>query len=189
MRRGTLWMASGIVASALAGTGTMSEAVAQMRQQTLQEARHALQAISSGALQKFESAKGTAAAKAHPGMRKVWVTALNVPGQENKSYAGFKLAPLTIGGQTPGARVSATFNVSAYASMLALRIDVYEGGALKTHKTDYIDATGTYTLKTDPFTLQAGKQYVAVAWLGNITNAGGDYFFAVATIPEIKWEL
>lgn len=188
MRRGIPWIASCIVASALASSGTVPEVVAQMKQQTLQEARHALQAISSGALQKFESAKGTAAAKAHPGMRKVWVTALGVPGQENRSYAGFKLAPLTIGGQTPGAKVSATFNVSAYANMLALLVEVYEGGVLKTRKTDYVNATGVSTLTTDPFTLQAGKEYVAVAFLGNPTFSG-DHFFAVATIPEIKWEL
>ena len=184
-----------VVTAALIGLGglvAVPSAHAQIDTQLMQEFRNKAASLLSGYQPRASNTQGLAAAHAVVSSRKVWVSAFNVPGQVPQASAGFELAPLTVGGQFPGAKVTARFVVTErVGNKTRLFVAIYKNGSqVATKELPYVTQPGTFTLTTDPITLQAGAEYKAHAFV-NVLVAGGESGVcgAVATIPEIKWEI
>jgi hypothetical protein len=97
-----------------------------------------------------------------------------------------------VGGQFPGAKVTAKLVVSErVGNKTRLLVTIYKNGSpVETKELACVTQPGTFTLTTDPITLQAGAEYKAHAFV-DVMVAGGESGVcgAVATIPEIKWEI
>jgi len=104
--------------------------------------------------------------------------------------AGFHLPALRTAGAIPNARVSATFEVSRVLGDAWLHVGVVPGvfGSGPPLTTRKISTPDTYTVLSNPFTLDPNKDYDAVAWV-EVLDLCGDLCGAVATITELKWVL
>lgn len=191
MRTGIGWLGAGALVVAAGLPGLAGPAAAQINPQALQQVK--AQAAKAGAnLQKYTSVQGAAAAGVDVGARKAWAAALMAPGPQAQARAGFITAPISVGSSVAGAKVKATFNVSErVGGTTMVVVDVRRSGTPGTIavKEGWVTSTGTLTVMTDPFTLQAGAPYEARAYLYAWAHGTGSEVRAlVATISDIKWE-
>jgi len=157
----------------------------------VQQMKLALQRVQPSSWKKLEYATGAAAAVARPTSKRVWISTMKVPGQNNFAKAGFKLPPVSVGGSIPGARVKATFSIEAIEGYVGYEVMVVtEEGALINVASNSGSSTLTnYQLTSPTFTIEPNKHYVVSAdvWT-DVERAPGAVAWAVATISDISWD-
>lgn len=125
--------------------------------------------------------------------RKVWAVVMGCePAMQNAitrfSYSGFTLPALSVSGNLPDARVSATVVVSRVVGDAWIAVGAARGvlGSGPPWTSRRVTEPGTYTVLGNPFSLEPDREYKAGVWL-QATDLCGEVCAVVATVTEIKW--
>ena len=191
MAKRIVWLVAGVVlAASLGAVPPPAPPVGQANQQALQQARLvAQQTAVVDAVRTVNGACSGAMTQFMP--RMMYATSLNVPGTSQHAFAGFKTAPMSVGTTIPGATVRATVMVEKSAGPASVWLRVGYGNFVEVASAQGGGAgvTGPVQLVTKPFTLEPGKQYIAVVGI-EVQFAGSSEMigYGVGKLTEIKWE-
>ena len=192
MRPRTPLLVACLSAIAVVAPGTTRNAIGQVDQKTLESLRQIARAAAVYPPANIEQKVGAAAAKADIGTRKVWISALKVPGQQNEASAGFRIVPISLGAKISNAKVQATFDFAgATGGRVKPWVKVYPVGnptPISTASGPEVQGGDNRTVETQGFDLQAGTQYRAKAYVEVLADTSPNYICAAeVTITEIKW--
>ena len=123
--------------------------------------------------------------------KQVWATAMN-DGLEPKDYGeiGFSSISLENTSSMPwtGVTLSAVFDATMVQGNIQLGIRVYRDGVRFTGPYVWQYSSGQYTVKTDPFVMEPGHKYEAIAYVG-CYPVNQQLAAVIVKIVEIKWTI
>jgi len=190
MKNRLVWLAAGVVLAVFLGALPLRPVGAQTPKFTMEKARLLGQAppLPTGGM---GQAIGAGLGEVRIPMRKLWATALGVPGQKNSGSAYLTYASITSGAPIPGARVWASLDIGAAQGQVTWTISVMDGLS-QPGKATGSGAASAHThveLTTPPFTLQAGHTYLVGVRIDAScdSGAGCECAYLSATVKDLKW--
>jgi len=160
--------------------------------QAIQQVRAQVARLAGSQWEKVAVPVGAAAAVARPSSKMIWLTAVNVPGQDNAAEAGFRFGPLSSGVAVPDATANVTFDIHMFRGGVTCKVVVAEDMARQVAFGSWrANAAGSHDVTTPRFTMQPGKQYtiIATVLLRPGSDPGEPGAVAVAKIPDIGCQL
>ena len=123
--------------------------------------------------------------------KQVWATAIN-DNLEPKDYGeiGFSSISLENTSSMPwtGVTMSAIFDAMMIQGNIQLGIRVYKDGARFTGPYIWQSSSGQYVVKTDPFIMEPGHKYEAIAYVGCFPD-NQQLSAGIVKIVDIKWTI
>ncbi|HVN75571.1 MAG TPA: hypothetical protein VMT19_04585 [Thermoanaerobaculaceae bacterium] len=159
--------------------------------EALQEARSLAQIAVAAKWAPQFNAGGCASSLARLDTRQVWLTAINVPGQQDIAMAGFNLPAVTYRYGMRGVKVRATFDLPVAQGYVMYGIVVSTGGVNVAEKWGGgVSPAPHAQVVTNEFVVDPHKPYTAGALVivKGDSGAANAPASAAGTITEIRWD-